>query len=101
VRLGTTFVEDLYFIFHEGVGQRLGGKTPSSFADVNTLRTGLQHDVDHGKKSTVAAKKRKLGDTFKKYSGDRSPAGLAPERFPIVQAAVLRALEADLQRLKW
>jgi hypothetical protein len=57
--------------------------------------------LDHGKKAAVAAKKRKLGDTFKKYSGDRSPAGLAPERFPIVQAALLRALEADLQRLRW
>jgi len=49
----------LYFLFREGVGNRIDGKTPLSFGDVNTLRTELQHDVDHGAPAKVKAKKKK------------------------------------------
>lgn len=93
------FIDDLYFVFHEGAGQRLAGQVPPSFEDVNLLRTGLQHDVDHGKKSAVAAKKKKIGQAFARYAGVTSPATLAPERFPIVQATLLQAVEADLSNL--
>ncbi len=94
-----TFIDDLYFVFRESVGQRLAGNQPKSFVDVNDLRTALQHDVDHGKASEVAAKKRKLAQTFKRYGGEGAPAALAPERFPIIQASILAAIEADLQHL--
>jgi hypothetical protein len=46
-------IDDLYFVFWEGAGQRLGANRPSSFADVNTLRTELRHDVDHGELGKV------------------------------------------------
>lgn len=36
-----TFIEDLYFLFHEGVGSRLDGNVPRAFKDINILRTGL------------------------------------------------------------
>jgi hypothetical protein len=94
-----SFVDDLYFLFHEGPGQRLAGKEPASFVDVNLLRTAMQHDVDHGKPKDVAAKKKKLGETFKNYSGMTAPSSLPPERFPVVQASILRALETDLTDL--
>lgn len=94
-----SFVEDLYFLFHEGVGQRMAGNEPQSFVDVNDLRTAIQHDVDHGKSGAVAAKKKRLGQTFKKFGGDGSPKGLAPERFPVIQASILTALEQDLQQI--
>ncbi|MDA2934214.1 DUF262 domain-containing protein [Acidobacteria bacterium AH-259-D05] len=94
-----TFIDDLYFVFHEGVGSRLKKNTPTTFTDVNILRTGLEHDLDHGKKSKSAAKLKKLGTTFSKYSGATSPQALAPERFSIVQANLLRALEMDLLNL--
>lgn len=94
-----TFIGDLYFVFREGVGQRIAGNEPKSFLDVNDLRTALQHDVDHGKPGAVAAKKRRFSQTLKKYGGEGAPAGLAPERFPIIQATILAALEADLRRL--
>lgn len=93
------FIDDLYFLFHEGVGERLAGRVPHSFEDVNLLRTGLQHDVDHGKRSAIAAKRKKIGQTFAKYAGETSPDTLAPERFPIVQASLLQALEQDLTNL--
>jgi hypothetical protein len=96
-----SLVDDLYFLFHEGVGQRLAGKTPTSFQDVNALRTALQHDVDHGKSGNVAAKRKKLAAVFQKYAAASSPAALAPERFPVVQANLLRVLEADLKALHW
>ena len=51
-----TLVDELYFLFHESVGQRRVGKTPQSFKDVNTLRTDLRHDLDHGKKANSKAK---------------------------------------------
>jgi hypothetical protein len=96
-----SFVGDLYFLFWEGSGQRLSGNVPKSFEDVNSLRTALQHDVDHGKPQDVARKKRRLGQVFKAYSGELAPVTLAPERFAVVQANILRALEADLGALVW
>ena len=95
-----SFIDDLYFLFRESVGSRLDRLVPPSFGDVNTLRTGIQHDVDHGKKTKVKAKKIKIGQVFKKYAGAPSPAGLAPERFVLVQANLLDALRRDLQQIK-
>jgi len=93
-------VDDLYFVFHEGVGSRLENKRPQSFVDVNDLRTDLQHDVDHGKPKKVAAKRKRLGSTFRKYAGASSPRTLAPERFPLVQDALLSALRSDLRSIE-
>ncbi len=92
-------LDDLYFLFRESPGQRLGTDIPVSFADVNQLRTDVRHDVDHGEKKKVIAKKKKIGSTFKKYSGAVSPFTLAPERFPLLQANLLAALESDLRLL--
>lgn len=95
-------ISDLYFTFREGPGQRLAGNVPPSFEDVNSLRTGLQHDVDHGKSGAVANKRVKIGAAFARYaSGDVSPVTLAPERFPLVQAALLQAIADDLEALNF
>ena len=94
-----SFVDDLYFLFREGPGQRLAGKEPTSFVDVNLLRNALQHDVDHGKPKDAASKKKLLGEAFKKYGGLGAPSSLPPEHFPVVQASILRALETDLTSL--
>jgi hypothetical protein len=93
------FIDDLYFLFRESVGTRPGKHVPQSFQDVNTLRTDLQHDVDHGKQQHVKAKKKRIGGVFTKYAGAPSPAGLAPERFIVVQANLLGVLKRDLQQL--
>jgi Protein of unknown function DUF262 len=90
-----TLMGNLYFLFRESVGQRLQ-MPPQSFADVNTLRTDLQHDVDHGDKAKVKAKQKKIGGTFLKYSGIATPQLLDPERFVLVQANLLSAIELDL-----
>ena len=95
-----TLMDDLYFLFWESIGNRLGGRVPVAFTDVNTLRTDLQHDVDHGKKPKIRAKKKKIGQVFAKYAGAPSPAGLAPDRFIVVQANILAALKQDLRQLK-
>jgi len=95
------WLEGLYFIFREGVGQRLDGAWPQSFSDVNILRTDEHHDVNHGKPSKVSAKRRAFGKVFKKYASSTTPSTLAPEKFAVVQAKLLAALESDLQSLKW
>jgi Protein of unknown function DUF262 len=95
----TTLIDDLYFIFRESVGQRLADRLPVSFADVNILRTDLQHDVDHGEAKKVRSKQKKIGDTFEKYSGIKSPHLIDPERFILVQANLLSALDLDLLNL--
>ena len=95
-----TFIDDLYFLFQESVGDRLNGHVPESFKDVNALRTDLKHDLNHGKKKKVKAKKKKIGAVFQKYAGVPSPAGLAPERFAVVQGNLLSALKKDLRQLK-
>ncbi len=92
-------VENLYFVFRESLGQRLGTSLPQSFVDVNLLRTGLQHDVDHGNKKKVKAKRKQIGSTFERYSGAASPELLDPSRFLLVQANLLSALELDLKNL--
>ena len=96
-----SFVGDLYYLFKEGVGQRLTAGMPRSFQDVNLLRTGLEHDLDHGKPADISKKKKKIADVFRRYSGESTPTALAPERFVVVQANLLRALEADLRSLRW
>ena len=96
-----SLIDDLYFLFHEGVGTRLDGQTPDAFKDVNTLRTDLRHDVDHGSGGKVKSKRKQIGETFRKYGGAPSPAGLAPEMFVVVQANLLSALRRDLERLRF
>ena len=93
------FIGDLYFVFKEGVGQRLDGKMPPSFTDVNTLRTALQHDIDHGVAGKVSSKNKKIGAIFEKYAGTASPEVLDESRFVLVQANLLSAIELDLQTL--
>lgn len=88
----------LYFLFRESIGQRLQ-PLPQSFVDVNTLRTDLQHDVDHGEKGKIKAKQKKIGNTFLKYSGIKTPQLLDAERFVLVQANLLSAIELDLTNL--
>lgn len=92
-------LDDLYFLFRESLGSRLADELPTSFVAVNQLRTDVKHDVDHGDRKKVAAKKKKIGATFAQYSGGSSPYTLAPERFPLLQANLLAALESDLRML--
>ena len=92
-------ISSLYFLFRESAGHRLDQSLPPSFVEVNTLRTELQHDVDHGSNTGVKAKKTQAGTTFKKYSGEVAPEVLDPSRFVLVQANILSALELDLKNL--
>ncbi len=90
-------VDDLYFVLWEGVGERLKGAEPSSFTDVNILRTHLRHDVDHGK-NTKASRKRHAS-TFAKYAGGSAPETIDPEGFAVTQRNLLAAVESDLRAL--
>ncbi|HYA18452.1 MAG TPA: hypothetical protein VEF06_13355, partial [Bryobacteraceae bacterium] len=92
-------IDDLYFLFRESVGSRLNGKLPGSFVHINELRTDLRHDVDHGDKTKVRAKKRKAGATFAVYAGGGTPETIEPIKFPLIQANILGALEGDLRIL--
>jgi hypothetical protein len=56
----------------------------------------LRHDVDHGKGTKAAAKRRHLAAVFSKYSGSPSPEALDPGAFALVQANILSAIESDL-----
>jgi hypothetical protein len=103
-RIGTMadyqrLIDDAYFLFRESTGYRLGDAIPEAFVDVNQLRTDLQHDVDHGDRKKVVAKKKKIGTTFRKYAGENSPYTIGPERFPLIQANLLSAIESDLRLL--
>jgi hypothetical protein len=91
-------IENLYFLFWEGPGSKLPDK-PSSFKDVNALRTELEHDTDHGKAQAVKAKKQKHGEIFEKYAGSKTPAVASPSRFPLLQLKLLKALNTDLEAL--
>ena len=92
-------IDDLYFVLHEGPGSRLGVR-PESFEDVRLLRTGLTHDLDHGKVQKAAKRKREVGAAFFKYAGSPSPGTVAPERFLAVHTKLLRAVVSDLEALE-
>jgi len=92
-------IDDLYFLFRESVGSRLGDNWPASFADVNELRTDLRHDVDHGDARKVRSKRRKIGKIFGKYAGGGTPDTMEPAKFPLVQSNILGAIEGDLRGL--
>jgi uncharacterized protein DUF262 len=92
-------VDDLYFLFHESVGTRLGGTWPSSFSHISALRTDLRHDVDHGEAAKVRAKRRRAGATFSFYAGGGTPGTIEPVKFPLIQANILGAIEGDLRVL--
>jgi|SRR5664280_3606518 len=93
------FISDLYFLFWESVGDRLGANVPNAYKDVNALRTDLEHDIDHGKRKKVATKRKKISATFSKYASAATPATLAPEQFVVVQANLLSALESETRSL--
>lgn len=92
-------IDDLYFLFRESVGSRLGGNWPASFADVNELRTDLRHDIDHGDAGKVRSKRRRIGKIFGKYAGGGTPDTMEPAKFPLVQSNILGAIEGDLRGL--
>jgi hypothetical protein len=92
-------IDDLYFLFRESVGTRLDGAWPISFTHVNSLRTDLRHDVDHGDAGKVRAKRRKAGSTFKLYAGGGTPDTIEPVKFAMIQSNILDAIEADLRTL--
>lgn len=92
-------IDDLYFLFRESVGSRLGGNWPVSFADINELRTDLRHDVDHGDAGKVRTKRRKIGKIFGKYAGDGTPETISASKFPLGQSNILAAVEGDLRGL--
>jgi hypothetical protein len=92
-------IDNLYFLFRESVGSRLDGKWPASFADINTLRTDLRHDVDHGDAGKIRSKRRKFGTTFGKYAGGGTPETLEPAKFPLIQSNLMAAIEGDLRGL--
>lgn len=94
-----SLIDHLYFVFRESTGQRLQGRLPLSFEDVNALRTDLQHDVDHGSKGKVKKKRKSIGSVFEKYSGIKAPELLDPIRFSLVQANLLSAIDRDLNNL--
>jgi hypothetical protein len=93
------FIGGLYFIFWEGIGERLENKIPNSIADINILRTDLEHDLDHGKPRKVASKRKKGSAIFKKYSNAATPHTSAPENFPLLQVGLMSHVEADLRIL--
>jgi Protein of unknown function DUF262 len=93
------FIDNLYFVFREGIGQRLNANVPRSFLHINDLRTMLQHDVDHGQTSKVAKKRKQLAAVFQGYAGVSSPDAIDPSLFPLVQTNILGALVSDLGNL--
>jgi hypothetical protein len=94
-----SFIDNLYFVFHEGVSDRLQGSKPESFSDINILRTDLRHDVDHGGGAKFRSKKKKFGTTFSKYGGEGTPETLDPTLFSIVQSKILHSVKTDLEIL--
>lgn len=81
-----TLIDNLYFLFRESVGARLGDQWLDSFPDINDLRTDLRHDSQLRKSRKVRAKRRKIAGAFEKYAGGGTPDTMEPANFPLVQS---------------
>jgi hypothetical protein len=95
------FIDGLYALLYEGTGScnRLPTPPPTLIMDLKHLRTGLRHDVDHGKDPDVAKKRVKIGTIFRTYSGKASPAECSPEEFAAFQSKFLQKVRKMLEGL--
>ena len=93
------FIDNLYFLLHEGSGSRLN-ENPPPFEDIKLLRTDLRHDLDHGGSRQVAKKRKSIGIVFSKYAGSPSPQTVALERLPAIQGKILKTVLSALEDLK-
>ena len=89
----------LYFIFKEGIGKKISS-LPKSFQDIDVMRVGMQHDLDHEGPSKAAKKKVALSATFLNYLGVAAPASASSEQFGIAQLKLLSSLKVDLYNLR-
>jgi hypothetical protein len=90
------FIDNLYFLFRESIGQRFGESLPISFVDVNLIRTGFDHDVDHGDAGTIAKKKIKIGKAIEKYSAKTNLTDFDTATYIIFQISLLTSIKEDL-----
>ena len=88
------FVDALYFLVYEGTGacKRLPQPPPDFAMDVKFLRSALRHDVDHGDAAETRKKMLRAGETFKKYSGKKTPEECGPEELLSTQLRILQGL---------
>ena len=93
------FISNLYFVFWEGIGERLTDALPPSFKEINDLRTNEGHDLDHGKGAKAGTRRKEVAATFKKYGGSGTPTTVSPETLTLMQFNLLAAIEKDLVRL--
>jgi hypothetical protein len=96
------FIDALYFLIYEGSGScsRLGAPPPDFAMDVKFLRTAIRHDVDHGDTKDIAKKRKRAGDTFRKYSAKNTPEECGEEQLLAVQTKLLAACLEMLKQLK-
>jgi hypothetical protein len=95
------FIDSLYFLIYEGSGSctRLPSPTPKFVMDVKILRTMLRHDEDHGSKKEIEKKRKKNSETFKRYSGKKTPSECGSQDFLATQLSILSALKSFLETL--
>ena len=85
-------VDGLYNLLYEGSGNagrlidRLSDDDLDALWLIKRLRTGLRHDVDHGKASDVKRKRKALGEDFTALCGQARP--VAPAEWRKAQAAL-------------
>jgi len=89
------FIENLYFIFWEGPGDRLGDR-PEVFEHIKAMRTAFEHDLDHGDPRKAIKKKKRIGDIFYSYAGIHSVESLDPGSFSFAQVNILTSVKATL-----
>ena len=89
------FIDGLYGLLYEGSGScnRLPVPPPSLVMDLKHLRTGLRHDVDHGRVPDVAKKRLRISKIFRTYSGKASPAECSSEEFSAFQLKFLSKVQ--------
>lgn len=94
-------IDNLYFLIYEGSGScnRLPQPPPQFSMDVKVLRTGLRHDVDHGKPADMVKKKKQHATTFQKYSGKKTLGECGPEEFLATQLRLYAEMRDFLEAL--
>lgn len=92
-------IDALYCLIYEGSGScnRLPTPPPQFAMDVKILRTDLRHDMDHGKASEIARKRKRNAEVFARYAGKPTPGECSPEDFLAAHVRLLQSTMSFLQ----
>ena len=72
----------------------------SVFFDIKHIRTGIVHDVEHGKATDIQKKKQKIKNIYNKYSNKKALEEIAHPMLVHFQRKLVENIKRELENIK-